>query len=295
MSNSHTIADSQSVMVQGEPGTEALAQSQNLIFVLTSYALDPNRSILTRLLIDLDRKFMFLPIERFFQSAVKIAKTDLILIDAVHLSQAGFASRVPQLLFDYQDACAVVSDQGNQMPSTNPERFVSHQQLRRQLSLPATVNRPAAMQVTVLDHNQTPSPERNLLAEAEVDDKTPDLASTTPNLESLFDQKLAIERARGQRILAMDLYHLLKVSLEEDLADLAAALRDNDLSQLQRILHKLSGALALTGARQLEHAVERAKRALKTGEDLSAARSVLLAGEPLLALMNHVSWEAPPK
>jgi len=41
MSNSHTIADSQSVMVQGEPGTEALAQSQNLIFVLTSYALDP--------------------------------------------------------------------------------------------------------------------------------------------------------------------------------------------------------------------------------------------------------------
>jgi len=71
MSNSHTIADSQSVMVQGEPGTEALAQSQNLIFVLTSYALDPNRSILTRLLIDLDRKFMFLPIERFFKAPLR--------------------------------------------------------------------------------------------------------------------------------------------------------------------------------------------------------------------------------
>jgi HPt (histidine-containing phosphotransfer) domain-containing protein len=295
MSNSHIAADSQSVMVQGEPKTQALAQSQNLIFVLTSYALDPNRAILTRLLIDLDRKFMLLPIERFTQSAIKIAKTDLILIDAVHLSQAGCASRVPKLLFDYQDACAVVGDQGNQTPSTNPERFVSHQQLRRQLSLPATVNRPASPQIIVLDHNQTPSPERNLLAEAEVDDKTPDLALTTPNLESLFDQKLAIERARGQRNLAMDLYHLLKVSLEEDLADLATALSDNDLSQLQRILHKLSGALALTGARQLEQAVERAKKALKTGEDLSTARSVLLAGEPLLALMNHVSWEAPPK
>ena len=61
MSNSHTIADSQSVMVQGEPKTQALAQSQNLIFVLTSYALDPNRAILTRLLIDLDRKFMLFP------------------------------------------------------------------------------------------------------------------------------------------------------------------------------------------------------------------------------------------
>jgi len=295
MSNSHTTADSQSVLAHGEPGIEALAQSQNLIFVLTSYALDPNRSILTRLLIDLDRKFMFLPIERFIQSAVKIAKTDLILIDAVHLSQAGCASRVPKLLFDYQDAFAVVSDKGNQTPSTNPERFVSHQQLRRQLSLLATVNSPVATEVTVLGHHQTPSPERNLLAEAEVDDKPPDLALTTTNLGSLFDQKLAIERARGQRILAMDLYHLLKVSLEEDLADLAAALSDNDLSQLQRILHKLSGALALTGARQLEQAVERAKKALKTGEDLTAARSVLLAGEPLLALMNHVSWEAPPK
>ena len=103
MSNSHIAADSQSVMVQGEPKTQALAQSQNLIFVLTSYALDPNRSILTRLLIDLDRKFMFLPIERFFQSAVKIAKTDLILIDAVHLSQAGCASRVPQPHVPHQE------------------------------------------------------------------------------------------------------------------------------------------------------------------------------------------------
>ena len=71
MSNSHTTADSQSVLAHGEPGIEALAQSQNLIFVLTSYALDPNRSILTRLLIDLDRKFMFLPIERLSKAPLR--------------------------------------------------------------------------------------------------------------------------------------------------------------------------------------------------------------------------------
>ena len=295
MSNGHTAADNPSVITPGEPETKALAQSQNLIFVLTTYALDPNRAILTRLLIDLDRKFILLPIERFTQRAIKIAETDLMLIDAVHLSQAGCASRVPELLFDYQAACAVVSDKGNQAPSTHPERFVAHQQLRQQLSLPATVKSPAATQLTALGHNQTSSPEMDLLAEQGVDYQTSDLALTTTNPESLFDQKLAIERVRGQRVLAMDLYHLLKASLEEDLADLAAALSDNDLSQLQRVLHKLSGALALTGARQLEQAVERAKKALKTGEHLTPVHSVMLAGEQLLALMTHASWEVTPK
>ena len=295
MTNGNITQAHPSVMAPGDPKTKALLQSQNLIFVLTSYALDPNRAILTRLLIDLDQTFTLIPIERFIKRTIRIARTDLILIDAVHLSQAGKASRVPKLLFDYKDARAVVNDKGNQASSTNPERFVSHQQLRRQLSLLGSVNLSASAHINPLHQNQTSSPGIAPLGRPEVNYQMSDLALKTTNLESLFDQKLAIERARGQRILAMNLYHLLKISLSQDLAVLAAALNNNDLSQAQRVLHKLSGALALTGARQLELAVELAKQTLKTGEDLTTVRSVMLAGEQLLALMTYASWEATSK
>ena len=295
MTNGKTTPAYPSVVAPGDPKTKALLQSPNLIFVLTSYALDPNRALLTRLLIDLDQTFMLLPIERFTKRPIRIARTDLILIDSVHLDQAGQAGRVPKLLFDYRDARAVVNDRGNQAPSTNPERFVSHQQLRQQLSLLASVNIAPSAHIKPLHQNQKSSAEIDPLGYHEVNHQIPDLALTTKNLEPLFDQKLAIERARGQRTLAMNLYDLLKVSLGEDLAVLAAALSDNDLSQAQRVLHKLSGALALTGARQLELAVELAKQTLKTGEDLTTVRSVMLAGEQLLALMTHASWDVTSK
>ena len=295
MTNGKTTPAYRSVVAPGDPKTKALLQSPNLIFVLTSYALDPNRALLTRLLIDLDQTFMLLPIERFTKRPIRIARTDLILIDSVHLGQAGQASRVPKLLFDYRDARAVVNDRGDQAPSTNPERFVSHQQLRQQLSLLASVNIAPSAHIKPLHQNQKSSAEIDPLGCHEVNHQISDLALTTKNLEPLFDQKLAIERARGQRTLAMNLYDLLKVSLGEDLAVLAAALSDNDLSQAQRVLHKLSGALALTGARQLELAVELAKQTLKTGEDLTTVRSVMLAGEQLLALMTHASWDVTSK
>jgi len=277
-----------------KPAASQVAQSKKLIFVWTTYALDPNRAILTRLLIDLDQKFILLPIERFTQHPAKIAKTDMVLIDAVHLAYAGRSSRVTKLLFDYQDALAVVAEKDVRVSRTSAKRHVSHEQLRQQLSMRTRVNRPVPLQVAPARQNRASLPETEFSGSKGVNTQTPDLTSKTANLEPLFDRQLAIKRARGQPVLAMDLYHLLKVSLDQDLADLAVALREENLIKAQRTLHKLSGALALTGAHQLEQAVKVAIQTAKTDEHLGEARSVMIAGEQLLALMNHTPWEMGP-
>ncbi len=290
MTNRNPTADNQSAMRPRTAEPAVQTQSQNLILVLTTYALDPNRAILTRLLIELDQKFILLPIERLTKQPVKIAKPDLILIDAVHLRHAGRSSRVTKLLFDYEGARAVVGDTGNPGSHPDPARFVSHGQLRQQLPLRAFVDFPAVTDVTAVHRYQTASPKADFFGPQGVDPQTRNSELMPANPIALFDQKLAIERARGQPDLAMDLYDLLKVSLKQDLFDIALALQENDLSQAQRALHKLSGALALTGAPQLEQAVKIAKKAIKGGENLGAMRSVILAGEQLLALMTHAPW-----
>jgi len=126
-------------------GREALSkgpQAQSLIFVLTTYALDPNRAALTRLLIDLGQKFMLVPIERFTDKPLSNATTDLILIDALHLSHAGHEHRLTHLLNEHPGARAVVSDTFNPRLSPNPKRLVSHRQLAHELhSSPESFNR----------------------------------------------------------------------------------------------------------------------------------------------------------
>ena len=279
-------------------GRETLSkgpQAQSLIFVLTTYALDPNRAALTRLLIDLGQKFMLVPIERFTDKPLSNATTDLILIDALHLSHAGHEHRLTHLLNEHPGARAVVSDTFNPRLSPNPKRLVSHRQLAHELhSSPESFNRSGPEKAPTEISNQMLSRQASPKVPQAITQPASDLALMPGKTQPMFDQKLAIERVRGQPALAMELYHLLKTSLSQDLADLESAVRNDDLRAAQRALHKLSGALALTGARQLEQTVELAQGALKTGGNLTEVRHVILKGEQLLALMTHDPWETTP-
>lgn len=89
-----------------------------------------------------------------------------------------------------------------------------------------------------------------------------------------FDRQLAIERAGGNRELAMELFTMLRQELPGRRTAIRAALASGDMDTLHHHAHKLHGSTLYCGVPALQEAVTGLSTSLKRGHTEAVGEQV---------------------
>jgi hypothetical protein len=286
---------------QGGPGDH----HRTGVTVIHSFNTDPNQSPLIRLLIQSKTKFR-MATEYGTLGRQQHSIWDALLVDFTPHGANLDRMETSQTLNSWPDAIIITQDPLTQSSSIQSS---SIQNSLNQISFNETIKH-KSLSLHGLENILTALGPGNNLTQAlsnaltteqsELNPKHSIPAAKTPWQPArptsdehevaaalIFDEKLALVRAGGNKALALELKAMLRSTLQDDLIDLVTAARAHDLERARGILHKMTGGLAMTGASKLEGQVRTAYLELRDATNISKLNAVIIHAEQLLTILSQ--------